>query len=301
MKLLKKNWDIFGGSISGMVLSVIASFKLERIQLIYSVVILMLVCIGLFRMLKQSFSSPKREHNIIDNMVDTQKPIKALTFAEEPTKKGEELGEVIIETIRGGRNIMKNLKVFFDKFKGYISTVSLALLTAIEMYGGYINELCDGKLVVEGVEVVPLVTLALTVVVGLLSNTFTKEQWKTIKELFKKVKNNILLNGLKKSIKETKSKLKEENKVLTTLENELSDLNVKLENAKNTLHFKQEMVKLNPPLATNEEVLTATRECDKIKVSISAKSHEIEAKKQSVESLKTKLDDLKNKYKEQLK
>ena len=53
-RLLRLNWDLFGGIISGAVLSWLAEFDNNRISTIYAVIILMLVCIGLFKVLKNS-------------------------------------------------------------------------------------------------------------------------------------------------------------------------------------------------------------------------------------------------------
>ena len=78
---------------------------------------------------------------------------------------------------------MGKLKTFFSKYKGYISTVLLGLLTIIEQYGGYINTLFGGGFVIGGIEIIPVVTFAITIIVGILSNGFSKEQMEKIKAL----------------------------------------------------------------------------------------------------------------------
>ncbi len=98
-----KYWDIILGIVVGFVLSLLAHNELEKIQIIYSVIILMLVSIGIFKVIKQAVDKGKKErgHNIIDNVVNAQQPVKALNMAQNPTKAGENIGKLIILIWRG--------------------------------------------------------------------------------------------------------------------------------------------------------------------------------------------------------
>ena len=58
--LIKRYWDILGGTITGLFLSIIAKWKLDSIQLIYTEIILILVCIGLFKVLKNGIDNLKK-------------------------------------------------------------------------------------------------------------------------------------------------------------------------------------------------------------------------------------------------
>ena len=113
--LIKRYWDIFGGTIGGIGLSIIANFKLDGIQLIYSVIILILVCIGLFKVLKNSIDkSFINQHKVLlDKIVDNQRHMKAIKMANEPTQTGEELGNVLIDTMKGGKKVMQKIKNVF--------------------------------------------------------------------------------------------------------------------------------------------------------------------------------------------
>jgi hypothetical protein len=186
MKILKKYWDIFGGIVIGILMAVLARFQLERIQLCYSIIILILLSIGFFRMIKQTMNEHKSErHTVIDTMVNGHQAVKAVNMAQHPTQDGEVLGYATIKLWEGLRMIMKKIKELFDKFKGIVLSIALGALTAVEMYGGYINELCGGVLCYKGIEIIPLVTLVASVIVGIISNSWTKEQKAKINALIK--------------------------------------------------------------------------------------------------------------------
>lgn len=264
--LIKRYWDILGGFLTGLGIALLAKFNLAKIQLAYSIIILMLVLIGVMRILKKTIAEnkkkPKRERKrkakLVDNLVDSQKPIKAISMAENPTKEGEKLGNLLLDTYKGGKKVMKKIKVFFDKFKGFMLSICLGILTIVEMFGGYINDLFKEKFTFHGVDIIPIVTLVCAVIVGILSNGFTKEQWTKIKALFSKSSTNQLVQDqIKIKLKETKNQLATKNKELDIAETKLENLNTELTNLKNTYNAKVEMMNMTPQLATPEEVALA--------------------------------------------
>lgn len=296
--MFKKYWDIFGGILFGLIAALLVDFQLEYLQICYSVIILMLVSIGAFRIIKQSVEksrAKKRSHNIIDTMVDSQKSVKAINIAQYPTKDGEVLGKLILNILGGLKNIMKKLKVFFDKFKGYILTFLLAALTAIEMCSGLINNLAGGVLTINGVEVLPIATLVLTAVIGIISNGWTKDQKEKIKALFAKSSTNELVQAeIKKTLKENEAKVKEFNKILSTKQTELDNLNSELESKNNTLAAKKEMKALTIPLATAEDIHLATIAVNEMKDKVEAKKQEIAEVEESISNLNTTISALKS-------
>lgn len=299
--LIKKYWDLLGGIFAGVSLSLIAKFNLDKIQLVYSIIILMLVSIGVLKIVKQTIEKQKakkpkkRKKNIIDDMVESQKPVKAISLAQEPTKEGERLGNLIIETMKGARKVMNKIKYFFDKFKGYILTAALGILTVIEMCGGFINDLLGNKLIVNGVNILSLITLAAAIIVGCISNGFTKEQKEKIKALFSKSSTNELVQAeIKKSIKENTAKLAQFNKILDTKETELENLENEYERAKNTLAAKQEMFSMVPQLASEADVQLANENVNLIKVKIDTKNVEITDTKNTISNLTTTINALKS-------
>lgn len=301
IKFIKTYGDIIGGIAAGAFLSIIAEFQLERIQLIYSVIILMLVCVGAFKIIRQAAEKKRqdRKKTIIDSMVDGQKSIKAISLAQAPTKEGEKVGNLIITIFTGGVKAMKNFfskaKTFFSRFKGYLLTAALAALTVIEMYGGFINDLCGGAVVVNGIEVIPVATLVLAMVVGLLSNGYTKEQQEKIKALFSRsTTSELVLAEIKKTIKEKTAELAKYNKILTVQENELANLNSELETLTNTLKAKKEMYAMIPQLATDADVQLATTAVTECQSKIAVKNEEIKRTSATISTLTTTISALKS-------
>lgn len=292
---MKKYWDIISGIVSGVIIIIASNFDLYIIQISYSILILLLVSIGFFRIIKQSVDKYKRERTVIDDIVDCQSSIKVVNLATNPVKTSETLGRKLLNIIKGGIQIMTKVLNWLDKFKGYILTVALGILTCIEMCGGYINELCGEALVYNGVEVLPLVTLVLTAVVGCLSNPYDKTKRAKIKALFTKSTTDELVQAeIKKSIKEDTANLKEYKAVLSNQESELENLKSLLVSAKNTHKAKEEMCNMMPQLATAEDVRLAAIAVSSIESQIVAKQTEIEATKNSINTLNTKINALKS-------
>lgn len=296
---MKKYWDIICGSITGFLLAFLTDFKLDRVQLCYSIIILMLACIGAFRIIKQAIEKAHdekvRSPTFVDNMVDSQPPLKASRIAEAPTKMGEELGKKIIHLWRETKRIMGKIKEFFDKFKGYMLAFALAVLTGIEMYGGFINDIFGGVLTIKGISVLPMVTLVATLVVGMISNGYTKEQHDKIKALFSKsTTNELVLVEIKKNVKEKSAQRSEFNKILTTQEHELANFESELETLNNTLSAKKEMFTMIPQLATGEDVHLAEAEVNACRERITAKKIDIEKTKTKIAELTTAINSLKS-------
>ena len=210
--LVKKYWDIFGGIVIGVLMTVFARCELQKIQLCYSIIILILLSIGFLRMIKQTVNEHREtRHTVIDTMVDGQQAVKAVSIAQNPTKDGEVLGYAIIKLWEGLKKIMKKIKELFDKFKGIVLSVALGALTIVESYGGYINEWCGGTLTFKGVDVIPLVAFVASLVVGIISNGWTKEQKAKIKAFLKSGASDLLVKETKTSetkVSEKKQDLK---------------------------------------------------------------------------------------------
>lgn len=300
-KIIKDYWDIILGALTGYAAAALVRFKLEKVQLVYSIIILILVSIGVFKIIKQSIDKKKEKrprknvHSLIDNIVNVQQPVKAINLAQSPTKDGERLGSLLIETYRGGKRVMKKIKVFFDKYKGYLLTIALAILTIMEDYGGFLNDIFGGKLVIGGYEILPLITLVATIIVGLISNGYNKEEREKIKALFSKHSSNeLVIAEIKKTIKEDEAKLKEFNKLLAVQEAALENCETTLANAKNTLAAKREMRNMVPQLATDEDVILSTNNVVACEAAVNEKKNEITQTNLSIKNLTTKINALRN-------
>jgi len=294
---IKKYWDIIGGILAGIGIAAIAKFEVGIVQLCYSVIILIIVCIGILRLIRQETQKKQneRKHNAIDTVVDGQKPTRAKSLAQSPTEEGEKIGKKILSLWGGLKPMLDKFKNFFSKFKGYMLTIALAILSVVEMCGGFINSAFGGVLTINGIAVLPLVTLLCTVVVGIISNGYTKEQRDKIKALFSKSNTNeLVLAEIKKQIKEKSAQLTQFNKVLTTQEHELANYESELETLNNTLQAKKEMYGMVPQLATEEDVQLAANAVVDCQAKIENKKDEINKTKDTVEKLTTTINALRN-------
>lgn len=302
--LIKKYIDIFGGIILSIILTIIARFKLEKIQLMYSMIILMLVCIGICSVVKKTannrIKNPKKERkkNIIDKLVEGRKEIKAVNIAQNPLKEGEELYVAIKKGRKDIKKIMSKIKKFFDKFKGVILSILLVVISLISEYGGFVEEIFGGKLVIKGVNIISLVALISAVIVGLLSDTHTSEQIKKIKELFtQKPSNEIVNEELKNQLKLNETKRKNLEKQIESENSTLDGLTKDLEQATNVYNAKIEMLNMTPKLAAEEDVQNAQEKVNEINYKIEAEKNviiELEKNLYDVNTmitmLKTRLD-----------
>ena len=298
-EVVKKYWDIIAGFTFGLGLTFFSRFNLEKVQLSYSIIILILANIGVLRMVKQAVEKQKerkeRKHNLIDDIVDNTIAVKAVRLAQNPTKDGEQIGKILIKTIEGVKVVMNKVKTFFDKFKGIILSIALGILTIVEMCGGYLNTLCAGKLTVNGIELIPLITLVASVVVGIISNGWTKEQKEKIKALFCKSTTDELVQAeIKKTLKEQEMKLRQCKSVLATKQTELDNLSSELVTKDNTLLAKVQMSGMTPKLATDEDVSIARIAVNEVKEKIEAKKKEITEMEKSIQTLNSTITALKS-------
>ena len=300
-EVVKKYWDIILGMLTGIALSVFAEGNIDQIQLCYSVIILFLISIGFFKIVKQSTDKQKKkkpkeeEHNFIYNIVDHQKPVQAINLAQDPTKVGEEAGKHFLKFMEVIKKIMKKLGEFFDKFKGYILTFALAVLSVIEMCGGFINELAGGVLTINGVAILPIATIVLTAIVGIISNGYTKEDAAKIKAvLSKSAVNETIKVEIKKSIKSETEAINNLNKSLKTAQRDITEIESEIEALKNTYSAKQEMYNMIPQLATINDVNEAHNAILDAENRKSAKEAEIAEINSLLEIHTTKLEALKS-------
>lgn len=298
-EVVKKYWDIFSGLIVGLALSIMAHSDNEIARLVYSDIVITLACIGLLRFIRQAIEREKktkqRERTVLDGVVDSLPVIKVINFAHEPTKEGEKLGKIFINLMEGTKRIMKKIKEFFSKFKGIVLSIALGILTVIEMYGGFINEMLGDKFTINGIEILPLVTLACAVTVGIISDGWSKEQKEKINALFSKSTTDEMVHTeIKKKLKEDEQKLKDFKRIYASKQTELDNLNGELETKQNTLSAKIEMANMTPRLATDEDVKLAEIAVSDVKEKIAVKKQEVAEVEESISNLTTTIAALKN-------
>lgn len=257
--LIKRYWDILGGTITGLFLSIIAKWKLDSIQLIYTEIILILVCIGLFKVLKNGIDNftKGRKKIVVDKLVENQKPMKAITLANEPTKTGEELGEVLIDTMKGGKKIMEKLKKLFVWIGKYWQQL-LGIGSAIGEYALYVYALvCDklnfilqylpqnnawqicGKV---GIGIIVLLVVALQIRnmckwVGVGSVEKANEYLVGKKEEVKSKLSASAKENVKKVVKDYQSQLKKVEKTISSLETQIKETDSSISSTKELLQL----------------------------------------------------------------
>ena len=144
--LIKKYWDLLGGTIFGITIALLANWKTERLQIVYTVIILCLVCIGLLKSIKENIGSKRKDKAAIDKVLDNQRAIEAVQIAKDPESKGREVYKAILETKKGGTIIMTKIKKLFDLVcKGFkwiwtyrqqvIGLVAAAVVAIVNVYG----------------------------------------------------------------------------------------------------------------------------------------------------------------------
>lgn len=228
LKLLKKYWDILGGTAMGLGLSFATQWQLSKMQLAYTTIILILVSIGLLKVIKSSFNSK----GLIGKMVEHQSPVRAIKIAQNPTQEGEELGELVIETMKGGKKTMTKIKNFFkrvwgNKFTLINITINLLCVAVADylVFSEYLlrfNFFTENQIAFKiGVPVLSALYLVLDIF-----TTVSKYGWENLDELKAKSQKKATEKASKLS-KEQKAIIKNQIKVvengIATLENELND------------------------------------------------------------------------------
>lgn len=290
IKFIKKYWDLIIGFVAGVSLAVLSRFKIDKITLINSILISILLSVGVLKIIKETIEKTKRRDTVIDKMLDNQTPMKAIKLASDPTEDGEEVGKNVIILLGVFKQFMEKLKTLFDKFKGYMLAICMMILSIVELCGGYINDLCGGVFTVHGVEVLPIITLVASTVIGLISNGYTKDQKEKIKALMSKTssgdKNQIVANEITKTLKTKESELKDLNKKLATQEKELEVITKKFDEMKNTYDAKVQMNGMTPQLATSDEVKSSYENMKQAKLNVDAQNVEINKTKAVIDTTK---------------
>lgn len=270
VNLIRRYWDIFSGTIFGLALSAIVSFKIEKIQLIYSVIILVLLCIGLFKVVKTSIEkSMKRKKIIIDKIVENQKPMKAIIMAQNPTKQGEELAEVLIDTMKGGKKIMKKIKNLFiwiakywQQIVGLLGAIAYEVLITImliyDKFGFVLNRLPQtfawqlGSKIAIGVGSLIAVIFIVRNQVKWVGVGSLDTARKYLEELSNSKANKLSTTAkasLKKALKVCKNELSKYEKTLNSYKKDQSKIKTEISDL-------QELIKLG--VGSNEELSTKT-------------------------------------------
>ena len=141
MQTLKKTLEAIGCGVLALMTSFMVHWETPTIQLINSILILILLLIGFCKVVfkrkePKSNIDKKKQKNLIegfknDNLmrvISKQLPIKVINLSNNPTQEGEQLGEIFIETMKGGKRFMNWIKLN----KGAIISALVILLGLLE-------------------------------------------------------------------------------------------------------------------------------------------------------------------------
>ena len=140
----KELWNVYGGIALSTLIAWLTHFDKLEMDKWASYLILCLTCISVLTFFKIVYF--KRKKNTIDKAtIQTNRSVKALTTAVNPMSVGEEVGEAIIYTVKGGRKFVQKVKNFFKEIWGNKFTLGntiivlfLATLSQVMTYTEYL-------------------------------------------------------------------------------------------------------------------------------------------------------------------
>lgn len=273
IKVIKEHLDLLFGTFIGLISAILVRWELNSVQLISSVIILILVLTGLF---KVGFSYNFKKHDPINKVVENQRPMKAIKIAQNPTQIGEELGELIIETTKGSKKMIKWIK----NNKGALVSWLVAVIGLLELIFNWLGEFLPLEI---GFNIIGVIITIIGLIVATLTTGFGSIQFK---EALAQLKDQ--LNGdetdLKDitSIKYLKKQITIYNKSIDNLEKEIEKLNKK--NSK-VINDYQTCQHLNITI-DNETKL----QYDKYKAELNVINQKINSKKNALQIYQNKLN-----------
>lgn len=186
---IKDFWNIYGGVALSTFIAWLTNWSKLEMDRWASYLILTLTCISLLTFFKIILFK-KNSNGVPDSVALSQnRSVKTLRNAIEPEKTGEELGNIIIVTLQGGKRFMVKLKNFFKELWGNKFTISntiivlfLATLSQVMTYTEYlykINWFAEHEMIVK---ILSPIIAAIWVFVDLFT-TYTKYGFESLEEL----------------------------------------------------------------------------------------------------------------------
>lgn len=250
-KIIKEYWDIFGGTIFAFLITLLAKFELNTIQLIYSILILWLLCVGALRLVKPK-KDKRKKPNLVDEVVDHQKPMQALNLAENPTEQGEKLYYLSIKTLEGARKTMEKIKKIFkwlwtykEQVVGLLGTFIYACMTAymfiLDKFGWLLKYFPQ----TQGWEIGVKIVVGIGATIAIVVSARNQIKWVGVGSLstaidYLQEKANQLVGGLSKEnraklhsiLSTAKKSLNQSKKVLNSAQNSFNTLQAKIKSQK---------------------------------------------------------------------
>lgn len=283
IKVIKEHLDVLMGTFIGIISSIMVSWELTTIQLISSVIILILVLTGLFKV-GFTYHLPtqkvKNKEDAINKMVDSQKPMKAIKIAQNPTKMGEELGELIIETTKGSKKMIKWIK----NNKGALVSWLVAILGLLELIFNWLASFLPIEI---GFNIIGVVITVGGFVIATLTSGFGSSSFK---EALAQLKDQ--LNGDKTNLDEINS-IKYLERQIITYTKAISTTEKEIENLKKEYANVIEDVKTCQHLGVNLDEET-NRKYEEYKSKLNPLMEKLNSKNGALQTYKNKLEQVKS-------
>ena len=231
LKKVKELWNVYGGIALSTFIAWLTGWSKIEMDKWTSYLILTLTCISVLTFFKIVFFKKKRKPNIIEKgAIQSQKSFKSLQTALNPQQVGEEVGNAIIYTVKGGRKLMKKVGNFFkelwyNKFtlSNTIIVLFMATLTQVATYTDYLyrfNWFAEHELVVK---VASPIVAGIIVFIDLLT-TYTKYGFESLEDIAKRKEQKKLAELSKQEKAKLKLKLKDLRDTLEVVKEKRKDL-----------------------------------------------------------------------------
>lgn len=225
----KELWNVYGGIALSTGIAYLNNFDKAEMDKWGSFLLLSLACISVLTFFKIVYF--KKKKNVADKgVVSSSKSIKTLESAVNPLGVGEEIGQAIIYTVKGGKRFMQKIKNFFKELWGNKFTLGntiillfLATLSQVMTYTEYlyrINWFAEHELVIK---IISPIVAVIWVTIDLMT-TYTKYGFESLEEIANR-KLNQKVGKMSKEEKQTlKANLKEYKRNLLVVEEKKKQL-----------------------------------------------------------------------------
>lgn len=242
VNVAKHSFEIISCTVIGVGVGVMVKWETEKIQQIYSVLILILLLMGFFKTLakpKEAINSNTQESvkttqdnlDLVEFLISKQKPLQILELSQNPTQEGEELGEIFLNQMKGGKKRMEKFINFWKNVWGNKFTILNILFNAFCVgtceYLYFADYFLRFNWVSESQEVLNIVLPIIGILYLVLDvfTTITKYGWENLEEL------NI--RYAEKALEKASRLTKEQKKVI---KDNLNELKTRFSNVSNELN-----------------------------------------------------------------
>ena len=189
IKRTKELWNVYGGIALSTLIAFLTHWDKLEMDKWASYLILTLTCISVLTFFKLVYSKKKKASAIDKGAIHSQRAVNTLKNAVNPMATGQEVGEAIIYTCKGGKKVLIKIKNFFKEIWGNKFTLGntiivlfFATLSQVMTYTNYLYQIswfAEHELVIKIAS--PIIAI-IWVVIDLLT-TYTKYGFESLDEI----------------------------------------------------------------------------------------------------------------------